>query len=67
MRHLMSDKAKEQKQEEIVVVRDFLEVFSDDLSGLPPIQEIEFRIELIPGAILVAKSPYQLAPFEMEE
>ncbi|GJU76877.1 putative reverse transcriptase domain-containing protein [Tanacetum coccineum] len=67
MRHLMSDKAKEQKQEAIVVVRYFLEVFSDDLSGLPPIQEIEFRIELIPGAIPVAKSHYRLAPFEMEE
>ncbi|GKA60678.1 putative reverse transcriptase domain-containing protein, partial [Tanacetum coccineum] len=67
MRHVMSAKAKEQKQEEIVVVRDFPEVFSDDLSGLPPIREIEFRIELVPGAIPVAKSPYPLAPSEMEE
>ncbi|GKE45917.1 hypothetical protein Tco_1473201 [Tanacetum coccineum] len=67
MRHLMSTKAKEQKQEEIVVVRDFPEVFSDDLSRLPPIREIEFRIELIPGAIPVVKSPYRLAPSEMEE
>nr|GEW07101.1 hypothetical protein [Tanacetum cinerariifolium] len=47
-RQLMSAKAKEKKQEEIVVVRDFPEVFSDDLSGLPPNREIEFRIELIP-------------------
>ncbi|GJS11874.1 putative reverse transcriptase domain-containing protein [Tanacetum coccineum] len=39
----------------------------DDLSGLPPNQEIEFRIELAPGAIPVAKSPYRLAPSEMEE
>ncbi|GJU49408.1 putative reverse transcriptase domain-containing protein [Tanacetum coccineum] len=65
MRHLMSAKAKEQKQEEIVMVRNFPEVFSDDLSGLPPVQEIEFQIELVPGEISVAKSPYQLAPFEM--
>ncbi|GJX83817.1 putative nucleotidyltransferase, ribonuclease H [Tanacetum coccineum] len=63
----MSAKAKEKKQEEIVVVRDFPEVFSDDLSGLPSIREIEFRIELIPEAISVAKSPYRLAPSEMEE
>ncbi|GJX11913.1 putative reverse transcriptase domain-containing protein [Tanacetum coccineum] len=35
--------------------------------GLPPLREIEFRIELIPGAIPVAKSPYRLAPSEMEE
>ncbi|GJW09908.1 putative reverse transcriptase domain-containing protein [Tanacetum coccineum] len=45
MRHLVSVKAKEQKQEELVVVRDFPEVFPDDLSGVPPIQEIKFRIE----------------------
>ncbi|GKC40186.1 putative nucleotidyltransferase, ribonuclease H [Tanacetum coccineum] len=54
-------------QEEIVVVRDFPEVFPDDLSGLPPIREIEFRIELTPGATPVAKSPYRLAPSELEE
>ncbi|GJV38039.1 hypothetical protein Tco_1410516 [Tanacetum coccineum] len=47
MRYLMSAKASEQKLEEIVVVRDFFEVFPDDLSGLPPTREIEFRIELI--------------------
>ncbi|GKC91594.1 putative reverse transcriptase domain-containing protein, partial [Tanacetum coccineum] len=66
-RLLMSAKASDKKQEEIVVVRDFPEVFLDDLSGLPPIQEIEFRIELIPGAMPVAKSPYRLAPSELEE
>ncbi|GJW21695.1 reverse transcriptase domain-containing protein [Tanacetum coccineum] len=66
-RLLMSAKANEKNQEEIVVVRDFPEVFPDDLSGLPPIREIEFRIELIPGATPVAKSPYRLAPSELEE
>ncbi|GKD24571.1 putative reverse transcriptase domain-containing protein, partial [Tanacetum coccineum] len=53
------------KQEKIVVVRDFPKVFSDDLSGLPPNREIEFRIELIPGAMPVAKSPYRLTPSEI--
>nr|GEV01861.1 reverse transcriptase domain-containing protein [Tanacetum cinerariifolium] len=66
-RHLMSAKAKEHKQEEMVVVRDFPEVFLDDLSGLPPIREIKFWIELVLGAIPVMKSPYRLAPSEMEE
>ncbi|GJQ90360.1 putative reverse transcriptase domain-containing protein [Tanacetum coccineum] len=66
-RLLMSAKASDKKQEEIVVVKDFPEVFLDDLSGLPPIREIEFWIELIPGATPVAKSPYRLAPSEMEE
>ncbi|GJV22681.1 putative reverse transcriptase domain-containing protein [Tanacetum coccineum] len=61
-RLLMSAKASDKKQEEVVVVRDFPEVFSDDLSGLPPIQEIEFRIELTPRAMPVAKSPYRWPP-----
>ncbi|GKD52413.1 putative reverse transcriptase domain-containing protein [Tanacetum coccineum] len=66
-RLLMSTKTRDKKQEDIVVVRDFPEVFPDDLSGLPPAREIEFRIELIPGATPVAKSPYRLEPSELEE
>ncbi|GKE40812.1 putative reverse transcriptase domain-containing protein, partial [Tanacetum coccineum] len=62
-RLLMSVKASDKKQKEIVVVRDFPKVFLDDLSGLPPLREIE----LIPGAVPVAKSPYLLAPSELEE
>ncbi|GJZ02040.1 putative reverse transcriptase domain-containing protein [Tanacetum coccineum] len=54
-------------QEEIVVVRDFIKVFLDDLSGLPHVREIEFRIELVPRAMPVVKSPYHLAPSELEE
>ncbi|GJV83847.1 putative reverse transcriptase domain-containing protein [Tanacetum coccineum] len=67
VRQLMSTRTKEQKQEKIIVVKDFPEVFLDDLSGLPPIQEIEFWIELVPGAMPVAKSPYHLAPSVLEE
>nr|GEU34214.1 hypothetical protein [Tanacetum cinerariifolium] len=63
IRQLNSAKAKEKEQKEIVVVRDFPEVFPDDLSGLSPLWEIE----LIYGATLVAKSPYHLAPSELEE
>ncbi|GJS37819.1 reverse transcriptase domain-containing protein [Tanacetum coccineum] len=66
-RLLMSAKASDKKQEEIVVVRDFPEVFPDDLSGLPPLREIMFRIKLIPGVVPIAKSPYRLAPSELEE
>ncbi|GJW45395.1 putative reverse transcriptase domain-containing protein [Tanacetum coccineum] len=62
---LMSAKTSDKKQEEIIVVRDFPEVFLDDLSGLPPVREIEFQIELIPGAVPIAKFPYRLAPSEL--
>ncbi|GJW21218.1 putative reverse transcriptase domain-containing protein [Tanacetum coccineum] len=67
MRQLKSVKAKEKEQEEIVVVRDFPEVFPDDLSGFLPVREIEFRIKLILGATPVVKSPYRLEPSELEE
>ncbi|GJR29554.1 putative reverse transcriptase domain-containing protein [Tanacetum coccineum] len=52
---------------DIPIVRDFEDVFPDDLSGLPPQRQVEFRIDLIPGATPVAKSPYRLAPSEMQE
>ncbi|GJX22879.1 putative reverse transcriptase domain-containing protein [Tanacetum coccineum] len=60
-------KVDEKKLDDIQVVRDFPEVFPDDLSGLPPVREIEFRINLILGASIVVKSPYRLAPSEMLE
>nr|GEX52852.1 putative reverse transcriptase domain, ribonuclease H-like domain, aspartic peptidase domain protein [Tanacetum cinerariifolium] len=66
-RLLMSVKASDKNQGEIIMVRDFPEVFWDDISGLPLIQEIKFWIELIPEAVLIAKSPYHLAPSELEE
>ncbi|GJW89815.1 hypothetical protein Tco_0167368 [Tanacetum coccineum] len=60
-------KVNEPKLEDIPVVREFTGVFPEELLGLPPSQEVEFRIDLIPGAMPVAKSPYYLAPTEMQE
>ncbi|GJV33683.1 putative reverse transcriptase domain-containing protein [Tanacetum coccineum] len=64
---LMNVKVDEPKVGDISVVRDFVDVFLEDLSGLPPQRQVEFRIDLIPGAMPVAKSPYRLAPSEMQE
>ncbi|KAD6796137.1 hypothetical protein E3N88_07033 [Mikania micrantha] len=52
---------------DIPIVKDFSEVFPEDISGLPPVRQVEFRIDLIPGAAPVAKAPYRLAPSEMQE
>ncbi|GJX32967.1 putative reverse transcriptase domain-containing protein, partial [Tanacetum coccineum] len=60
-------KADEKKPEDIHIVRNFPKVFSDDLFGLPPVREIEFCIDLIPGVLPVVKSPYRLAPSKMLE
>ncbi|GJR45105.1 hypothetical protein Tco_1313208 [Tanacetum coccineum] len=60
-------KVDKKKLDDIRVVRDFTEVFPDDLLGLPHVREVEFRIDLIPGASPVVRSPYRLAPSEMLE
>ncbi|GJY83750.1 hypothetical protein Tco_0497126 [Tanacetum coccineum] len=67
LRSLSCIKADEKKVEDIPIARDFPEVFPDDLSCLPLVREIEFRIDLIPGALPVVKSPYRLAPSKMLE
>nr|GEW04205.1 putative reverse transcriptase domain-containing protein [Tanacetum cinerariifolium] len=48
-------------------LREFPEVFSEDLLGIPPTRQVEFRIDLEPGVALVASAPYQLAPSEIKE
>nr|GFB89857.1 putative reverse transcriptase domain-containing protein [Tanacetum cinerariifolium] len=48
-------------------LRDFPEVFPEDLPGLPPIRPVEFQIDLVPGAAPVARAPYRLAPSEMKD
>ncbi|GKG08816.1 hypothetical protein Tco_0334648 [Tanacetum coccineum] len=64
---LMNVKVNEPRISDIPVVQDFADVFSEDLLGLPPQQQVEFRIDVIPGVMPVAKSPYRLAPSEMQE
>ncbi|GJX40477.1 reverse transcriptase domain-containing protein [Tanacetum coccineum] len=52
---------------QLFLAQDFPEVFPEDLPGLPPIRQVEFQIDLVPGAAPVARAPYRLAPSEMEE
>ena len=52
---------------DVPVVCDFLDVFHEELSGMPPGRQVEFLIDLISGAMSIAKAPYRLAPPEMQE
>ncbi|GJX81331.1 putative reverse transcriptase domain-containing protein [Tanacetum coccineum] len=61
------DKSEGKQLKDVPIVRDFPEVFPEDLPGLPPTRPVEFQIDLIPGAAPVARAPYRLAPSEMEE
>ncbi|GJR15224.1 hypothetical protein Tco_0797876, partial [Tanacetum coccineum] len=61
------DKSKGRRLEDVPVLQEFPEVFPDDLLGIPPTQQVEFQIDLVPGATPVARAPYRLAPSEMKE
>ncbi|GJW09967.1 putative reverse transcriptase domain-containing protein [Tanacetum coccineum] len=69
---LISAKKEEEKSEgkqlkDVPIIRDFPEVFHEDLPGLPSARPVEFQIDLIPGVAPVARAPYRLAPSEMKE
>ncbi|GKF06529.1 putative reverse transcriptase domain-containing protein, partial [Tanacetum coccineum] len=49
------------------IIQDFSKVFPEDLLGLPPAQQVEFQIDLVPGAAPIAQAPYRLAPSKMQE
>ena len=53
--------------DDIPVVREFPDVFPEDLPGLPPDREVEFAIELAPGTSHISKAPYRMAPTELKE
>ncbi|GJU34480.1 hypothetical protein Tco_1182834 [Tanacetum coccineum] len=63
----MNVKVDEPRISDILVARDITDVFPEDLLGLPPQRQVEFRIDLFPRTTPDAKSPYRLAPSEMQE
>nr|GFC26770.1 hypothetical protein [Tanacetum cinerariifolium] len=63
----VEDKSEKKRLEDVPIVRNFPEVFPEDLLGLPLIRPVEFQIDLVPGATPVACEPYRLAPSEMKE
>ncbi|GJS22757.1 putative reverse transcriptase domain-containing protein [Tanacetum coccineum] len=65
--HVTEKKSKEKRLEDVPVIRDFPEVFPNDLSGLPPPRQVEFQNDLVLGATPIARAPYRLAPYEMRE
>ncbi|GJW10789.1 putative reverse transcriptase domain-containing protein [Tanacetum coccineum] len=65
--HVTEKEPSERLLEDVPVVCEFPKVFPDDLPGLPPPRQVEFRIELMPGAAPIARTPYHLAPSEMKE
>nr|GFA04579.1 reverse transcriptase domain-containing protein [Tanacetum cinerariifolium] len=63
----VEDKSEKKRLKDVPIVRNFLEVFLEELPGLSPTRPVEFQIDLVPGAASVAQAPYRLAPSEMKE
>ncbi|GJU80539.1 putative reverse transcriptase domain-containing protein [Tanacetum coccineum] len=63
----MEKKSDEKRLKDMPIVREFPKVFPEDLPGLPSVHQVEFQIDLIPGATPVARAPYRLAPSEIQE
>jgi hypothetical protein len=53
--------------ESISVVEEFMDVFPEELPGMPPEREVEFYIDIIPGTAPITKRPYHMAPTELAE
>nr|GFA94191.1 putative reverse transcriptase domain-containing protein [Tanacetum cinerariifolium] len=61
------DKSEGKRLKDVLIVRDFPDVFPEDLPGIPPARLVEFQIDLVPGAVPIARAPSRLAPLEMKE
>ncbi|GJZ11265.1 putative reverse transcriptase domain-containing protein [Tanacetum coccineum] len=61
------DKSGEKRLKDVPIIRDFPEVFPKEFPGLLPTRQVEFQINLMPGAAPVARAPYRLAPSKMKE
>nr|GEV91837.1 hypothetical protein [Tanacetum cinerariifolium] len=67
MKKETKDKSEEKRLENVPTIQDFLEVFLEDFPGLSPKLQVEFQVDLVPGAAPVARAPYRLAPSELQE
>ena len=65
--HVVDTRSSEVRLEDVLVVRDFLDVFPNDLPGLPLEREIDFPIDLVPGTAPISLKPYRMAPAELKE
>nr|GEU52717.1 hypothetical protein [Tanacetum cinerariifolium] len=65
--HVTEKEKSEKHLEDVPIIHDFPEVFPNDLSGLPPPQQVEFIMDLVPGAAPITRAPYRLAPSETKE
>ena len=69
--HVMNDehmnKEDNLKFDDIPILKEFLDVFPEEIPGLPPKRELDFTIELVPGVVANSKAPYRMNILELNE
>ena len=65
--HVVDARSDEVRLEDVPVMREFLDVFPDDLPSLPPERETDFPIDLVPRTAPISLPPYRMAPAELKE
>ncbi|KAA3470650.1 RVP_2 domain-containing protein [Gossypium australe] len=65
--YVLDNKVSEKKIELVPVLCEYLDVFPEEFPGLPPVREVEFSIELVPGTSPISIAPYRMAPTELKE
>ncbi|XP_071713473.1 uncharacterized protein [Rutidosis leptorrhynchoides] len=63
--HMSKTEPEVKKPKDMLIVRDFPDIFPEELPGLPPHRDVEFQIDLMPEAAPIAHAPYRLAPLEL--
>ncbi|GJT19774.1 putative reverse transcriptase domain-containing protein [Tanacetum coccineum] len=67
MAHVIDTSFEKKGVEDVPFVNEFIDVFPEDLPGIPPERQVEFQIDPVSGATLIAKTPYRLALSEIKE
>ncbi|KAG8503264.1 hypothetical protein CXB51_001221 [Gossypium anomalum] len=65
--YVLDSKESKKRLESVPVVCEYSDVFLEELPGLPPVREVEFGIELVPGTTLISIAPYRMAPMKLKE
>ena len=62
MAYVIDTEKSQPKPEDIAIVNEYLDVFPDELAGLPPERVVDFAIDLQPGTAPISRTPYRMAP-----
>ena len=64
---MLESKRGQLNREDILVINEFLDVFPEELSGLPPEREVDLSTEVVHGMTPISKAPYYMAPNKLKE